>query len=53
MLRVLGIFGIVLGIGIIVATAAGAYHDEPARGYIVGAIIAAAGAFRFIRGMNR
>ena len=54
MLRVLGIIGIVIGLGLLIATATGAlYHGEPARGYIVGGIISVAGVFRFIRGVNQ
>ena len=37
MLRVIGIIGIVVGLAMIIATAAGgAFHAEPARGYLVG-----------------
>jgi hypothetical protein len=54
MIRVLGIIGIVVGLGMIIATAThAAFAEEPSRGYIVGTIFAVAGVFRFIRGTNR
>ena len=54
MLRVLGIISIILGLGLIIATATGAlYHDQAYRGYLVGGVIAIAGAVRFVRGTNR
>ena len=54
MLRVFGILGMIVGLVMIVLTATGAaFHAEPARGYIVGAVFLVAGAFRFVRGMNQ
>ena len=54
MVRVLGIIGMVVGILLLILTATGAlWHGEPARGYIIGAIITAGGFFRFLRGTNQ
>ena len=54
MLRVLGIIGIVIGLAMIIATAAGvAFHTAPVRGYLVGGMLAVFGVVRFMRGMNQ
>jgi len=54
MVRVFGIIGVVIGILFLILTATGVlWHDEPARGYIVGAIVTVGGFFRFLRGTNQ
>lgn len=53
MLRVLGIFGILIGLGLLVTTVTGvAFHDQPWKGYLYGTLIAVFGAIRFMRGVN-
>lgn len=54
MLRVLGVIGVIVGIGLIVMTATGGgYANNPVRGYGVGAILIVFGIVRFVRGASQ
>ena len=54
MMKVMGIFSIVVGIGVVVATAAGGlFPTMQWKGYLYGSLIAVFGVIRFFRGMNR
>ena len=52
--RVMGIFGIILGLIIVVMTATGGLHySEPSKGYIGGVVLIFFGILRFLRGSSR